>query len=72
MSLDIKVVDVVALVVDHAESGLTRGQVGTVVECLSPGVHEVEFSDDQGRAYAQLALPDDHLLVLRYEPETAA
>lgn len=39
----------VALLRDVLERGLVRGQVGTVVETLSGGAVEVEFSDDQGR-----------------------
>jgi hypothetical protein len=42
------------------------------VETLAPGVFEVEFSDDQGRTYAQLALKEDQLLVLHYQPQQAA
>jgi hypothetical protein len=64
----IHTLDVVALTTDLPEQGLIHGQVGTVVEVLSPGVYEVEFSDDQGRTYAQLALNDSQLLVLHYEP----
>ena len=46
----IHLLDVVALTVDLPERGLTRGQVGTVVETLAPEVFEVEFSDEQGCA----------------------
>ncbi len=67
-----KLLDVVALTEDIAESGLARGQVGTVVETLAPGVFEVEFSDEGGRTYAQLALEQDKLLVLRLEAQRAA
>lgn len=59
--------DVVALTSDLPERGLLRGQVGTVVEALSPGIFEVEFSDDQGRAYAQLALHGGQLMVLHHQ-----
>jgi hypothetical protein len=52
--------------------GLVRGQVGTVVEKLAPGVFEVEFSDNNGRTYATLAAPADMLLVLRHESTEAA
>jgi hypothetical protein len=38
------------------KKGLLRGQVGTVVESLAPGVYEVDFSDDAGQTYASLAL----------------
>jgi len=63
--------DVVALTEDLPERGLFRGQVGTIVEGLEPGVFEVEFSDDEGRAYASVALKAEQLLVLRYEPVEA-
>ncbi len=64
----IEILDVVALTDDLPERGLYKGQVGTVVESLAPGVFEVEFSDEEGRAYASLALEESQLLVLRYEP----
>jgi uncharacterized protein DUF4926 len=66
------ILDVVALTEDLPERGLYRGQVGTVVEILEPGVFEVEFSDDAGDAYAFVALKTDQLLVLRYEPVEAS
>ncbi len=72
MTPNIQLLDVVALTADLPDKGLLRGQVGTVVETLSPGVFEVEFSDDQGRAYAQLAVRDSQLLVLHYQPQQAA
>jgi len=68
----IQILHVVALTVDLPDKGLSRGQVGTVVEMLGPDVFEVEFSDDEGRAYAQLALTNDQLMVLRYQPEHVA
>lgn len=70
-STEIKLLDVVALTEDIVERVLYRGQVGTVVEMLAPGVFEVEFSDDQGRTYATATLRADRLMVLRYEPVTA-
>jgi hypothetical protein len=72
MTPTIQLLDVVALTADLPEKGLLRGQVGTVVEVLSPGVFEVEFSDDQGRTYAQLAVRDSQLLVLHFQPQQAA
>jgi hypothetical protein len=68
----IQILDVVALLEDMPEGSLRRGQVGTVVETLAPNVFEVEFSDDNGRTYAMLALRADQLIVLRYEPALAA
>jgi len=67
----IDILDVVAITRDLPERGLYRGQVGTVVEILAPGVFEVEFSDDEGRTYASLSLEADQLLALRYEPTRA-
>jgi hypothetical protein len=37
--------------------------VGAVVEIIAPEVYEVEFCDDQGRAYAFASLPAEQLLV---------
>lgn len=52
-STKIKLLDPVVLVDDLADRGLKRGEVGTVVEILGPDVFEVEFSDDEGRTYAE-------------------
>jgi hypothetical protein len=57
----------VALLEHLPERGLRRGQVGTVVEQLDPEVFEVEFCDDEGRTYAELALRAHQLLVLHYQ-----
>jgi Domain of unknown function (DUF4926) len=56
----------VALLEDVPAKGLKRGQVGTVVEVLAPSVFEVEFSDDDGRAYAMAAVPVDKLIQLHH------
>ncbi len=71
MKDSVDILDVVALTEDLPERGLYRGQVGTVVEVLESGVFEVEFSDDEGRAYASVALKDEQLLMLHYEPVEA-
>ncbi|MBI3947956.1 MAG: DUF4926 domain-containing protein [Armatimonadetes bacterium] len=60
--------DVVALTEDIPGRGLRRGQVGTIVEALAPGVFEAEFSDNQGRTYASLAVPGEKLMAPRHEP----
>jgi hypothetical protein len=70
--MSVNTLDVVALLVDLPERGLVRGQVGTVVEKLAFGILEVEFSDNDGRTYAELAVPADKLLVLRHEAIEAA
>ena len=56
MTSPIHLLDTVALLTDNREYGLVRGQVGTVVEHLDNGVVEVEFCDDEGRRYAQIAV----------------
>jgi hypothetical protein len=72
MGAAVNVLDVVALTEDLPERSLYRGQVGTVVESLAPDVFEVEFSDNEGRTYASLALKVEQLLVMHHEPvETA-
>jgi hypothetical protein len=68
MNQEISVLDVVALTEDIPDRGLLRGQVGTVVESLGPGVFEVEFADNEGRTYAMLSLKSSQLLVLHYQP----
>ena len=57
----------VALLEDMPERGLRREQVGTVVELLAPGVFELEFSGNDGRTYATLALPSDQLMILHHD-----
>jgi len=69
---EIESLAVVALLDDVSGKGLRRGQVGTVVETLAPGVYEVEFSDDEGRTYASLALRSDQLMLLHHEPSHQA
>jgi hypothetical protein len=72
MNRRIKLFDVVALMEDLPAGKLPRGQVGTVVERLGPGVFEVEFTDNDGRTFAILALKASQLLVLHYQPQEAA
>jgi len=71
MKNKVKLLDVVALIEDLPERKLERGQVGTVVEVLAPDVYEVEFADNDGRTYAELAVKEEKLLVLHYEPTFA-
>ncbi len=67
-----ELLDVVALLTDLPDHHLARGQVGTIVERLAPDVFEVEFSDDQGRAYALLPLRASDLMRLHHQPVQAA
>jgi hypothetical protein len=71
MKNKVKLLDVVALTEALPERKLERGQVGTVVEVLAPDVYEVEFADNDGRTYAELAVKEEKLLVLHYEPTFA-
>ena len=72
MADNVQLLDVVALTDDLLDRELRRGQVGTVVEQLAPGVSEVEFSDDQGRTYASLALKANQLMTLHCQPVSTA
>ncbi|MFD2184499.1 DUF4926 domain-containing protein [Rhodoplanes azumiensis] len=66
-----QLLDVVALLTDRPDLRLARGQVGTIVEELDVDTALVEFSDDQGRAYAVEPCAKAELLVLHYVPEQA-
>lgn len=63
--------DVVALLANLPEHGLARGNVGTIVEDLDDKTVLVEFSDDDGRAYAIAPCLRSELLTLHYVPEAA-
>jgi hypothetical protein len=67
----IKLLSVVALLEDVPSHGLVRGEVGTVVEPLALNVYEVEFSDDEGRTHATIALKSNQLMVLHYPSQAA-
>jgi hypothetical protein len=71
MTNDPKLLDVVALTDDLPAEKLARGQVDTVVEELGDDAVLVEFSDDEGRAYAVTPCRRSALLVLHYAPEAA-
>jgi Domain of unknown function (DUF4926) len=66
MRRDVKLLDTVALLEDVQIAGLllNPGEVGAVVEIVAPDGYEVEFCDDQGRAYAFASLHADQILVL--------
>ncbi|MBP0009923.1 MULTISPECIES: DUF4926 domain-containing protein [unclassified Roseofilum] len=63
-----KLLDMVALLENSPELGLYRGQVGTIVEEYEPQVFEVEFSDNEGKAYAIETLSEQQLMVLYHHP----
>jgi hypothetical protein len=61
MNDEIKLLDVVMLRVDLPEEGLSRGQIGTVVEIPAEGVFEVEFTSDEGETLALIPLKREQL-----------
>lgn len=67
-----KTLEVVALTTDVPEKHLRRGQVGTIVEILAPGIVEVEFSDLDGNPYAMCAIPENSLMILHHIPDAIA
>ena len=66
--------DVVALLVDQPETGLHRGDVGTVIQVFEstanhPGGFIVEFVDEAGNVQAQTDITDlTQIVKLRYRP----
>ena len=70
----IPLLSVVALVADVPSHQLTRGQIGTVVERLESEGEQallVEFSDEEGEAYAMAELVPEQLLVLHRKTHAA-
>ncbi len=61
----------VALLSDLPARRLVRGQAGAIVETLDEAAVLVEFSDDEGHAYAIAPRPREALLVLRTMPIAA-
>lgn len=67
----IKLLDVVALLVDKPADALAVGHVGTVVEVFAPDVFEVEFLDPTGHTFALTELKRNEVLLLKHEPVAA-
>lgn len=59
-----ELLDVVALLIDRPDLGLSRGAIGTVVQPLDESTSLVEFSDDTGYAQAIVACPHQGLRVV--------
>lgn len=70
--------DVVALLVDLPDSGLQRGDMGTVVHVFNrtedhPAGLTIEFSDESGRTQALIDIVDMSMIVkLRFRPASEA
>ncbi|MBM3853462.1 MAG: DUF4926 domain-containing protein [Verrucomicrobia bacterium] len=60
----IKLLEAVALTEDLPARKLRAGEVGTVVELLRGDVYEVEFCNERGETYAELALGEDQIVPL--------
>jgi len=68
----IEELDVVALLIDRADLGLRKGQVGTVVCRYGEGqAFEVEFVDDDGETYALETFAPEQLLKLYHDVKAA-
>lgn len=65
----VRLLDTVVLLEDLPKRRLTRGEVGTVVEVLAPDTFEVEFCDNDGQTYAELALNEKVLVALHKRGE---
>jgi uncharacterized protein YegP (UPF0339 family) len=66
MTDKIHILDVVRILNNEYNDGLRIGDEGTVVDVLAPDVFEVEFSDDNGHAYAIRPFRAEQLLVVYY------
>ncbi|HSQ20854.1 MAG TPA: DUF4926 domain-containing protein [Blastocatellia bacterium] len=70
--------DVVALLVDQPDTGLQRGDLGTVIQVFEstadhPGGLIVEFVDEFGKVQAQTDITDlSQIVKLRYRPVMVA
>ncbi len=74
---EVKVFDLVALLVDVPESGLRRGDVGTVIDIFEGNEHHppgclVEFTTDNGETQEELAITDPaKIMQLRFKLQAA-
>ncbi len=66
--LGLELSSVVAVLQDLPGHNLVRGQVGTIVEILSPSAVLVDFSDLEGHTYAIEALDSNLLIRLHHQP----
>ncbi len=66
MNNKFRLLNVVALKTDLRKDGLVKGQVGTIVEELSPDEFIVEFSDNDGKTYALKVLKSSQIIPLYF------
>ena len=67
--MQIKELDIVALLKESPEKHLGKGTIGTVVHIYNELFYEIEFSNGKGETYAMLTVPKENLLLLKHEPE---
>ena len=67
MEKNLRLLDVVALLVDIPNEKLSIGQVGTIVELLADDVFEVEFADTKGHTLITCAVETNDFLKLTHE-----
>ena len=68
----IKLLEAVALTEDLPTRKLRAGEVGTVVELLGLDAYEVEFCNERGETYAELALRGDQIVPLHTKGKALA
>ena len=66
MNKKFRLLDVVALEADLRKDGLVKGQVGTIVEELSPDEFIAEFCDNDGKTYALKVLKSSQIIILYF------
>ncbi len=67
--MDIKELDIVALLKPMPEHHLGKGTIGTIVHIYNQNNYEVEFADLHGQTFALLTLSAQDILLLKHEPE---
>lgn len=67
-TIDINLLDVVALLEDYPQKRLAVGSIGTVVEVLDDQTFLVEFAYTSGESFAFLPLVKEQLMKLHHEP----
>jgi hypothetical protein len=63
--------DTVALLKPMPQEGLSKGQVGTIVQELDGDTFEVEFTGEKGQTLMTIAVGNSNLMLLHFEPALA-
>ena len=65
MNDEVRLLDIVALPENQLKCNLSRGEIGTVVECHPDNAFEVEFIAQDGYTYPLATVPGDQIIPLR-------